>query len=84
MKGTIKASLGIIIMVISFFGGVYIGGWILFLNPIINCLKAFHVGSLTGIMVALTLLKCIFAIPIGERIVKVGNVVGKMMILDWF
>ena len=84
MKGTIKASLGITIMVISFFSGIYIGGWLLFLNPTINCLKAFHIGNLTGIIVVLTLLKCIFAIPIGKRIIKVGNIIGKMMILEWF
>ena len=84
VKGTIKSSLGIAIIIASFFGGIYIGGWVLFFNPIINCLRAFYIGNLTGTIIVLTLLECIFAIPVGKRIIKIGNIIGKMMVLDWF
>lgn len=79
MKGLIKTSLGVLIIVISFMEGIILGGWFLFLDPIIACINSF---SIKLMIMAIT--KCIIAIPVCKMIIRIGNTIGKMMILDWF
>lgn len=79
MKGLIKTSLGVLIIVISFIEGIILGGWFLFLNPIIACINSFSIG-----LMILAIAKCIIAIPVCKMIIKIGNTIGKMIILDWF
>lgn len=79
MKGLIKTSLGVLIIVISFMEGIVLGGWVLFLNPIITCINSFSIR-----LMILAIAKCIIAIPVCKMIIKIGNTIGKMMILDWF
>ena len=79
MKGLIKTSLGVLIIVISFMEGIVLGGWFLFLDPIITCINSFSIR-----LVILAIAKCIIAIPVCKMIIKIGNTIDKMMILDWF
>ena len=79
MKGLIKTSSGVLIIVISFMEGIVLGGWFLFLDPIITCINSFSIR-----LVILAIAKCIIAIPVCKMIIKIGNTIGKMMILDWF
>ena len=79
MKGLIKTSLGVLIIVISFMEGIVLGGWFLFLDPIIACINSFSIR-----LMILTIVKCIIAIPVCKMIIRIGNTIGKMMILDWF
>lgn len=79
MKGLIKTSLGVLIIVISFIEGIILGGWFLFLNPIIACINSFSIR-----LMILAIAKCIIAIPVCKMIIKIGNTIGKMIILDWF
>ena len=79
MKGLIKTSLGVLIIVISFMEGIVLGGWFLFLAPIITCINSFSIR-----LMILAIAKCIIAIPVCKMIIKIGNTIGKMMILDWF
>ena len=79
MKGLIKTSLGVLIIVVSFMAGVIVGGWVLFLDPIIACVNSFSIK-----LMILAIAKCAIAIPVCKMIIKIGNIIGKMMILDWF
>lgn len=79
LKGLIKTSLGVLIIVISFIEGIILGGWFLFLDPIITCINSFSIR-----LMILAIAKCIIAIPVCKMIIRIGNTIGKMMILDWF
>ena len=79
MKRLIKTSLGVLIIVISFMEGIVLGGWFLFLDPIITCINSFNIR-----LMILAIAKCIIAIPVCKMIIRIGNTIGKMMILDWF
>lgn len=79
MKGLIKTSIGVLIIVISFIVGVILGRWFLFLDPIIACINSFSIR-----LMILAIAKCIIAIPVCKMIIRIGNTIGKMMILDWF
>ena len=79
MNGLIKTSLGVLIIVVSFMAGVIVGGWVLFLDPIIACINSFSIRFMI-----LAIAKCTIAIPVCKMIIRIGNTIGKMMILDWF
>lgn len=79
MKGLIKTSIGVSIIVISFMEGIVLGGWFLFLDPIIACINSFSIR-----LMIIAIAKCIIAIPVCKMIIRIGNTIGKMMILDWF
>lgn len=79
MKRLIKTSLGVLIIVISFMEGIVLGGWFLFLDPIIACINSFSIR-----LMILAIAKCVIAIPVCKMIIRIGNTICKMMILDWF
>ena len=76
MKRTI---LGWIVFIGSAVYGVYVGAWLMFIKPIIEACKAFDAGTLTGLLVGTTVLKCLFASLVGWIIVYVGSVVAQRL-----
>lgn len=62
-----------IVLIGSVVCGVYVGGWLMFIQPIIEACKAFDAGTLTGLIVGTTVLKCIFASTVGALIVWIGS-----------
>jgi hypothetical protein len=74
-----KKILGFLLIVSSIIGGLYVGGWLMFVLPIINCCKAFDMGTLTGLMVGIAVLKCIFASFVGWIIAYIGITIGGLM-----
>lgn len=77
----IKGIIGCIIFLGSIVGALYVGGWLMFIQPIIEACKAFDAGTLTGLTVGVTVLKCLFASTIGTIIIYVGSAIS-MKILD--
>lgn len=75
----IKNIIAWIVLVGSIVGGLYVGGWLMFIQPIIEACKAFDAGTLTGLMVGTTILKCIFASAVGYAIVCVGLVTANKL-----
>ena len=67
-----KTIVGWIVLIGSIVCGLYVGGWLMFVHPIIETCKAFDAGTLTGLIVGTTILKCIFASTVGRLIVHVG------------
>lgn len=72
--------LGVIIAIAGIGLGLYVGGWLMFIKPIIACCMAFDAGVLTGTIVGWTVIKCIFASFIGSIIGYVGILIGATVI----
>lgn len=67
-----KRLIGTIIMLATIIGSIYVGGWLMFIKPIIDACKAFDAGTLTAAMVGIAFLKCFFAGVVGTIIFYVG------------
>ena len=70
-----KHIIGWIILVGSIVLGLYVGGWVMFVQPIIEACVAFDAGTLTGLIVGTTVLKCIFASTVCGIIIYVGSTI---------
>ena len=77
-----KKIIGVLLMIAGVVGGLYVGGWMLFIQPIIEACQAFDAGTLTGTIVGITVLKCIFASAVGSIIAYVGFFVGGVLATD--
>ena len=76
-----KKVLGALFIVIGIVGGLYVGGWLMFIQPIIAACKSFDAGTLTGTIVGVTVLKCIFASFVGGVIAWLGSVIGQVLLM---
>lgn len=65
-------SIGIIL-------SVYIGGWLLFIKPIIACCIAFDTGTLTAMMVGIAFIKIIFATGAVILIMAVADFIASLI-----
>ena len=57
-------------------GGAYVGGYLMFIKPILECLSMYDAGLLTGSMIGITILKCFFAGTVGVAIFGIGYFLG--------
>lgn len=49
--------------------GIYTGGWLLFIKPIIVACAAYDAGTLTGSMIGWTIIKCLVFAPIAAKVI---------------
>jgi len=75
-----KNFIGFLFIIVGIVGGLYIGGWMLFIQPIIEACQAFDTGTLTGTIVGITILKCFFASVVGSIIAYVGVLIGNLIL----
>lgn len=75
----VRSIIGNLLIAVGVVGGLYVGGWIMFIQPIIEACKAFDAGTLTGLIVGVTVLKCIFATTVGSIIAYIGVFVGSFL-----
>lgn len=61
-----------IILIGSILCGLYVGGWIMFIQPIIEACKSFDAGTLTGAVIGSTIVKCALASFVTSIIVSAG------------
>lgn len=66
-----KLTIGMIILLAS-----YVGGWLMFVKPISDVLCAYNAGTASGILILVSILKCIFAPVVASVILGVGAVVA--------
>lgn len=71
-----------IIFITGVIYGVYVGGWLMFIEPIIDFVHAFDAGNLTDKIIVSTILKCTFAGTVGTIIFYIGYLIS-MIILDF-
>ena len=76
----VKLSIAIIIIVASIIFGIYAGGWLLFLKPILAACNLFDAGMLTGIIIFKTIVKCILAPIVFSIIYSIGYVISTIII----
>lgn len=74
-----KKIVGALLFIGGIVGGLYVGGWMLFIQPIIAACQAFDAGTLTASIVGVTVIKCIFASIVGSIIAWIGMVLGAML-----
>ena len=74
-----KKLIGVVIIIASIMGGVYFGGWLLFVKPILAACAAFDAGILTSTLIITTIIKCIIASTVGLIIVCVGVTFGSFI-----
>ena len=77
-----KKIIGKLLIIAGALGGLYIGGWCMFIQPIIDVCKAFDAGTLTGMIVGVTVIKCIFASFVGWLIFAAGYFFGMMCLTN--
>lgn len=49
--------------------GIYAGGWLLFIKPIITVCAAYDAGTLTGSMIGWTTIKCLVFASIAVKVI---------------
>lgn len=74
-----KVIIGWIVLIGSIVGGLYVGGWLMFIHPIIEACRAFDAGTLTGLIIGTTFLKCVFASTACLVIVYFGAVIANKL-----
>lgn len=65
-----------LLLAASIIGGLYVSGWVMFIQPILEACKHFDAGALTGLIIGTTVLKCIFASEVGGVIIYIGTIVS--------
>ena len=61
-----------IILIGSILCGLYVGGWIMFIQPIIDACRYFDAGTLTGVLIGSTIVKCALASFVTSIIISAG------------
>lgn len=72
--------LAIMFIVAGTIGGLYVGGWLMFIKPIIGCCAMFDAGMLTALAVGKAVISCIFASVVGVVIFYVGLIIGRILL----
>ena len=54
-----------ITLIVGAISAIYVGGWLMFIQPIIEACNHFDAGTLTGAIIGATILKCIFSGTVG-------------------
>lgn len=76
----IKEVLGIVCVVGSILGGIYIGGWLMFLQPIFEVAAAIDGGTVTAMLIAITVIKCLLASFVATVVMYIGVLIGALII----
>ena len=75
-----KGFIGNFIILISLLGSLYVGGWLMFMEPIIEVYKSFEDGTLTGTMIGIMAIKCLLATTVGFTIFYLGSFFGSVFL----
>ena len=74
-----KSTIAMIVFFIGCLLGLYVGGWMMFLKPIINAVTMYDAGILTGAIIFWTVIKCIFAGFVGTVIACIGLIIASII-----
>ena len=81
IKFKVRTVLGVLIMVVGFAIAGYMGIWEMFIGPIIDACKHFDAGTLTGLIIGKTVIKCVFASTVSSLIAWLSYFVGMSIII---
>jgi len=77
-----KTILGIVLIIAGILGGLYVGGWLMFIQSIMQSCNAFDNHALTATIVGWTIVKCMFASFVGCVIGGIGVMLGGLCFVD--
>jgi len=61
-----KNIIGVLLIALGIIGGLYVGLWLLFIQPIMVACVAYDMGTLTATIIGTTIIKCILASVVGS------------------
>lgn len=76
----IEEIISIGVVIIFAIAGLYVGGWLMFAQPILDMCIQLDAGTLTATVVGITILKCIFASTVGTIVFFVGVFISDAII----
>lgn len=72
-----------VLAVLIFIAGVllacYVGGWVLFIKPILAACAAFDAGTLTATVLGVTVIKCLLASVVSGVIITAASAIAKIL-----
>ena len=71
-----KNIIAIIIIWLGCVLALYVGGWLMFIKPIINVVLALQAGIVTGSMIALAIIKILLASIVSGIIAYIGFIIA--------
>lgn len=71
-----KNIIAIIIIWLGCILALYVGGWLMFIKSIIDLILGFQAGMVTGSMIALAIIKILFASIVGGIIAYIGFIIA--------
>ena len=74
-----KNLVAVLVAVAGVLLGLYTGGWVLFIQPIIQACKAFDAGVLTATIIGITIVKCVCAEAVGSIIAYISILVAGLI-----
>lgn len=80
VKRKVIVIISILILLAGIIGGLYVGGWLMFIKPIMACCAMFDAGTLTALAVGKTILCCIFASAVGGTIFYLGLLISRILV----
>jgi len=72
--------IGFLIIITGCLTGLYVGGWVLFIKPIIDVCKSLDAGSISYVQVGWAVIKYLFCGLVGWAIAGVGYFLGLLII----
>lgn len=72
-----------ILVVVTIIASLYVGGWLMFIHPIIELCNHYDANTLTGTIIGMTILKCVFASSVGMIIFYAGAFVNSLINKIW-
>ena len=79
MKKT-KSIIGYLFIFGGVILGLYVGIWSMFIAPIVECCNAFDAGTLTGLMIGTTIVKCFLSGTVGYLIMYISCKIGLKLV----
>jgi len=76
----VKTVIAVLLVIAGVIGGLYVGGWLMFIQSIIGVCNAFDAHTLTGTLIGWAVIKCLFASFVGGVIIGVSLLLGKVVI----
>ena len=68
-----------IIFAAGIVSGLYVGGWLMFIQPILEACQHFDAGTLTGFIISTTVLKCVFASAVSGLIIGASSFIAALI-----
>lgn len=80
IKFNARGIIGLLLIILGAVVGLYVGAWCMVIQPIMYACACFDAGALTGVIIGMTVLKCVFAPVVGWLIFYIFTLIGVLVI----